>query len=230
MDVYRVINEAKKSNLIDIEEMNKIYSLSNDAILMQIFAQEDLKDEKTDVGKLTELLLTNKYDYHLAKKNDELPSFNKELNSKIKKILSKDKEKVKRELFDKINEIAKNYQIDKVNHQTSPNTIVLRLFLNEWNTKYAFTWKSFKDLKKEYEKTHTLEGENLFVLKSLLEKDPNIVKATGIDTKKMDLAKGKIAKDVSGKITNSTVFSKPNNSLSKKTIEKIKEKIKEDEE
>ena len=41
----------------------------------------------------------------------------------------------------------------------------------------------------------------------------------------IDFAKGKIGKDISGKITDSTVFSKGNNTLTKETIEKIKEKI-----
>ena len=65
----------------------------------------------------------------------------------------------------------------------------------------------------------------MFVLKSLLEKDPNIVKRKSFDLSRADFSSGKVAKNTSGKITDSTVFSKSNNTLSKLTIEKIKEKI-----
>ena len=85
--------------------------------------------------------------------------------------------------------------------------------------------KSKKEWRKNYEKTHILEGEDLFILKALLEKDPNIAKKAAVDSRKADFAKGKIGKDISGKVIDSTVFSKGNNTLTKETIEKIKEKI-----
>ena len=226
MDIYRVINEAKDSKIIDKDEMEKIYSLANDAILMRIAAAEDSKEEDTDVGKLAEIIIKNRDDYHFAKREDELDDFSKELNTEIKKKIKKDRKEVKKELFNKMDEIAKDYRSSELaTTEENPNSVIFRLFLNEWNTKYAFTWKSFKEIKKNYEKTHILEGEDLFILKSLLEKDPNIAKKTGIDNRKADFAKGKIGKDISGKITDSTVFSKGNNTLTKGTIEKIKEKI-----
>lgn len=226
MDIYRVINEAKDSKIIDKDEMEKIYSLANDAILMRIAAAEDSKEEDTDVGKLVEIIIKKRDDYHFAKREDELDDFSKELNTEIKKKIKKDRKEVKKELFNKMDEIAKDYQSSEImSTEENPNSVIFKLFLNEWNTKYAFTWKSFKEIKKNYEKTHILEGEDLFILKSLLEKDPNIAKKTGIDNRKADFAKGKIGKDISGKITDSTVFSKGNNTLTKETIEKIKEKI-----
>ena len=226
MDVYRVINESKKQKLIDTEEINKLFSLSNDAILLRIAAQEEGKDkdEKSNKVKLAELILKNKNNYWESKRNDNLDDFTKKLNSDIKKEIKKDRKEAKEELFDNMNIIAKDYQITKATEDT-PNIIIFKMFLNEWNTKYAFTWKSFKNLKKNYEKTHILEGEDLFVLKSLLEKDPNIVKRKSFDLSRADFSSGKVAKNTSGKITDSTVFSKSNNTLSKLTIEKIKEKI-----
>jgi len=226
MDVYRIINEAKKSKLLDDDEINQLYSLANDSILLRIASQEDFKDEDTDLGKLAEIIIKKRDDYHYAKKNDELEDFNKELNSEIKSKIKKDREKIKKELFDKMNNVAKDYiPANMRTGEDSPNIILFKLFLNEWNTKYAFTWKAFKNVKKEYEKTHNLEGEDLFVLKSLLEKDPNIVHRKGVDSKNADLSSGKISKLISGKITDSVVFSKANNTLTKDTIESIKEKI-----
>ncbi len=156
----------------------------------------------------------------------KLDDFNKELNNEIKKKIKKDRKETKKELFDKMNEVAKDYQSSELKStEENPNSVIFKLFLNEWNTKYAFTWKSFKELKKNYEKTHILEGEDLFILKALLEKDPNIAKKAAVDSRKADFAKGKIGKDISGKVIDSTVFSKGNNTLTKETIEKIKEKI-----
>ena len=65
MDVYRVINESKKQKLIDTEEINRLFSLSNDAILLRIAAQEEDKDkdEKSNKVKLAELILKNKNNY-----------------------------------------------------------------------------------------------------------------------------------------------------------------------
>ena len=110
MDIYRVINEAKDSKIIDKDEMEKIYSLANDAILMRIAAAEDSKEEDTDVGKLAEIIIKNRDDYHFAKREDELDDFSKELNTEIKKKIKKDRKEVKKELFNKMDEIAKDYQ------------------------------------------------------------------------------------------------------------------------
>ena len=83
-----------------------------------------------------------------------------------------------------------------------PNTALFRLFFNEYNTKQIFTWKNFKDTKKQFEKNHPLEGENIYNLKSFLEKNTSIEK-----------------------IDNNTVFSKEQRTLSDKCIEKLIEKI-----
>ena len=226
MDVYRVINEAKDSKIIDKDELERLFSFANDAILMRIRAQEDSEEEPGDEAKLAEIVLKNRDNYQEAKREEKLDEFNKELNNEIKKKIKKDRKETKKKLFDKMNEIAKDYQTTEAKAQDeNANVVIFKMFLNEWNTKYAFTWKAFKNLKRDYEKTHILEGEDLFVLKALLEKDPNIAKKRSFDLSKADISAGKIAKDTSGKVTDSTVFSKQNNTLTKETIEKIKEKI-----
>lgn len=225
MDVYRVINESKDSKIIDNDEFKRLFSFANDAILMKIVAKED-EDEFSPEAKMAEIILKNRDDYQEAKRAEKLDDFYKDLNSEIKKKIKKDRKETKKKLFDKMNEIAKEYKyVENQTTDENANVVVFKMFINEWNTKYAFTWKAFKNLKKEYEKTHILEGEDLFVLKSLLEKDPNIARKKGFDLSKADIANGKIAKDISGKVTDSTVFSKANNTLTKDTIEKIKEKI-----
>ncbi len=226
MDVYKVIRESKNSTLLNTDELEKLYSFANDAILMRIAASE--KEDEEDIQKFAEIVLKNKDDYFFSKKEDKEEEFKKELNSEIKKAIKKDRNEIKEKLFDKINNIAKDYKPENLSDE-KPNIIVFKLFLNEWNTKYAFTWKAFKEVKKTYEKTHILEGEDLFVLKSFLEKDPKIARKTGYDDRRVDFEKGKISKLTIGKITDTTVFSKSNNTLSKDTIEKIKEKIKESE-
>ena len=225
MDVYKVIRESKNNTLLNIDELDKLYSFANDAILMRIAASE--KEDEEDIQKFAEIILKNKDDYFFSKKEKKVDEFKKELNSEIKNNIKKDRKEIKEKLFDKINDIAKDYKPEDNFSEEKPNIIIFKLFLNEWNTKYAFTWKTFKEVKKTYEKTHILEGEDLFVLKSLLEKDPKIARITGYDDRKVDFEKGKISKLISGKITDSTVFSKQNNTLSKDTIEKIKEKIRE---
>lgn len=227
MDIYKVINEAvQDSRVIDKEELDRLFSFANDAILMRIIAKDDDEDKKSEETKLAELVVKNKDDYFFAKKNDEIDDFLKEFNSEIRKEIKKDRKEIKKKLFEKMNEIAKDYQQSELKAtDENANVVVFKMFLNEWNTKYAFTWKAFKNIKKDYEKTHILDGEDLFVLKSLLEKDPNIAKKRSFDLKYADLSNGKVAKDTSGKVTDSTVFSKNNNTLTKQTIEKIKEKI-----
>ena len=201
-DVYSVINEAKETNLIDDNEIDRLYSLANDGILFKIVAKDE--DEKKETTKLASFILKNRDNYWEAKNADNLPSFYKELNNKIKNIIKKDRKKVKKELFDEMNSLVGDYNNDgKVTTaDSSPNAVFFKLFLSEYNTKYAFTWKAFKEAKRLYEKTHPVDGEDIYVLKSLLEKDPKIQKVTDI-----------------------TVFCKAARSLTEKTIEKIKEKI-----
>ena len=226
MDVYRVIKEAKEPRLIDMDEMDKLFSFANAPILTRIAAREDRKDEKSDEHKLVELISRSRDDYFWAKDRDTLDDFNKEFNSDIKKMFKGKRAELKKQLFDDIDEIADAYKPSNDSlASANPNTVVFKMFLNEWNTKHSFTWKMFKRLKKDYEKTHILEGEDLFVLKSLLEKDPNIVKQRSLDFRRADVEKGKIAKDISGKVTDSTVFSRANNTLTRETIEAIKKKI-----
>ena len=109
--------------------------------------------------------------------------------------------KGKKELFEKMNKVAENYG-SNIKSSENPNSVVFKLFLSDYNSKYAFTWKAFKETKKIYEKSHVLEGEDIYILKSLLEKDPKI-----------------------DKVVDSTIFSKQNRPLSKEIIDKIKEKI-----
>ena len=59
-----------------------------------------------------------------------------------------------------------------------------------------------KDIKKQFEKNHPLEGENIYNLKSFLEKNSTIEK-----------------------IDNNTIFSKEQHTLPDKCIEKMLEKI-----
>ena len=226
MDVYRVINEAKEPRLIDMDEMDKLFSFANAPILTRIAAKEDRKDEKSDEYKFIDLISRERDDYFWAKDQDTLENFNKEFNSEIKKMFKSRKADVKKKLFDDIDEIADAYKPSNDSlSSANPNTVIFKMFLNEWNTKHSFTWKMFKRVKKDYERTHILEGEDLFVLKSLLEKDPNIVRQRSLDFRRADAEKGKIAKDTSGKITDSTIFSKANNTLTKETIEAIKKRI-----
>lgn len=226
MDIYRVINESKNSKIIDKDELDRLFSLANDAILLRIVAQENDKEEKSQEAEMAEIILKNRDSYQEAKREEDLDEFEKELNSEIRKKIKKNRNETKKKLFQTMDDIAKEYQTADIKAKDeNANIIIFKLFLNEWNTKYAFTWKSFKNLKKDYEKTHILEGEDLFVLKSLLEKDPNIANKKSFDLTRADISSGKVAKDTSGKITDSTVFSKQNNTLAKDTIEKIKEKI-----
>ena len=203
MDVYSVIREAKE-NLLDLDETKRIFSLANDGILFKIVAKEDEKDEKSDIVKFAEYILKNRDNFWEAKRNETLEEFNKDLNNELKQIIKKDREEVKRNLFDEMNKLVADTNSDgRVDTaDSSPNVVFFKLFLNEYNNKYAFTWKAFKETKRLYEKSHPTEGEDIYVLKSLLEKDPKIEK-----------------------IVDATVFCKTAHSLTDKTIEKIKEKI-----
>lgn len=206
-DIYTVINEAKDSKTLDLDELTKLFSLANEQVLFNIVAKEDAEkkddEEKSKIYDFAELVLKNRDNFWTAKRADNLEDFLSEFNKDIKEKIKKDRKKTKRELFDQMNNIAQNMsQTGSDTSETSANAVVFKLFLNEYNTKYAFTWKSFKETKRNYEKGHILEGEDIYVLKALLEKDPKIQK-----------------------VVDSTVFCKSSHSLSDAVIDKIKEKI-----
>ena len=73
MDVYTVINESKDSKTLDIEELNRLFSLANEQILFNIVAKEDIndKDEKSDVYDFATIILKNRDNFWTAKKKDE---------------------------------------------------------------------------------------------------------------------------------------------------------------
>ena len=204
MDVYTVINESKDSKTLDIEELNRLFSLANEQILFNIVAKEDIndKEEKSDVYDFATIILKNRDNFWTAKKKDELEDFLKDLNKELKEKLKKNRKTAKKELFDAMNNAAKEMSQKLETSKESPNVIIFKLFLQEYNSKYAFTWKAFKETKRNYEKNHIVEGEDIYVLKALLEKDPKIEK-----------------------ITDSTVFCKSSRTISNDIIDKIKEKI-----
>lgn len=203
MDIYRVIRESKEGKLFDTDELNKMYSFANDQILLTIVARNDqAKDEdKEELADMAEIVLKNRDNFWTAKHNDELDDFSKELESEIKSKIKQRRMEVKKDLFNKMDEIAKStsQKIDK--GEETANAVFFKLFLNEYNTKHAFTWKAFKDTKKRYEKTHPVDGEDIYVLKSVLEKDPKIEK-----------------------VVDSTVFCKAARTLSDDVIDKLKER------
>lgn len=204
MDIYTIINESKDSKLFELDEVENLYALTNDSILFNIVATDEKNknkdEEQSFIAKFAEIILKNKDDFWNAKNNDKLSDFINNLSKEIKKKIKHSK-KIKKELFEKMNKVAENYG-SNIKSSENPNSVVFKLFLSDYNSKYAFTWKAFKETKKIYEKSHVLEGEDIYILKSLLEKDPKI-----------------------DKVVDSTIFSKQNRPLSKEIIDKIKEKI-----
>ena len=204
MDIYTIINESKDSKLFELDEVENLYALTNDSILFNIIATDEKNknkdEEQSFIAKFAEIILKNKDDFWDAKNNDKLSDFINNLSKEIKKKIKHSK-KIKKELFEKMNKVAENYG-SNIKSSENPNSVVFKLFLSDYNSKYAFTWKAFKETKKIYEKSHVLEGEDIYILKSLLEKDPKI-----------------------DKVVDSTIFSKQNRPLSKEIIDKIKEKI-----
>ena len=198
MDVYSVIREAKDTKeLLSTEELNKLFSPSLERTLFTIINN----NENEDFVKLSEIILKKRGAYQEAKLKEKLDDFKDEIISDFKTILKKDKHEKLEEFFehtDKVAEVANKY-IQTA--EDDPNSIIFKLFLNEYNTKVAFTWKAFKMVKKDFEKNHPLTGENIYNLKSLIEKYSDIEK-----------------------IENNTVFSKESHTLSDKCLEKIKEK------
>lgn len=204
MDVYSIIREAQEGKVLDSNEIERIYSLANDDILLKIVAKEDDKEEKSEPVKFAEVILKHRDDFWEAKRKEEIEEFEKEINSELKKTIKKERKEVKKELFKKMNDLVGDINNDGVvdTSDNSPNVVFFKLFLNEYNNKYAFTWKAFKETKRIYEKNHPVDGEDIYVLKSLLEKDPKIQK-----------------------VVDSTVFSRAAKTLTDSTINKIKEKI-----
>lgn len=204
MDIYTIINESKDSKLFELDEVENLYALTNDSILFNIVVTDEKNknkdEEQSFIAKFAEIILKNKDDFWNAKNNDKLSDFINNLSKEIKKKIKHSK-KIKKELFEKMNKVAENYG-SNIKSSENPNSVVFKLFLSDYNSKYAFTWKAFKETKKIYEKSHVLEGEDIYILKSLLEKDPKI-----------------------DKVVDSTIFSKQNRPLSKEIIDKIKEKI-----
>lgn len=194
MDIYNVINESKNSEILDNEDIDRLFSGNLDSALFSLASQKD-----EDISEFASLILKNRMGYQFAKKNDDIKDFKDDLNSDLKKNVDK-ANKTKRRFF----ELLDNYKSitpNKIETDVSPNAVVIRLFLKEYDTKYAFTWKAFKKVKKDYEKNNLLEGEDIYVLKSILEKSPNIQK-----------------------VVDSTVFCKSAGTLSEKIINKLKER------
>ena len=197
MDVYSVILEAKNDKIFSLDEIDKIFSLGNEQILFKIAAEKEDGQE----GKFVSVILKNRNNFWENKHNETLKDFSKEFNKILKKEI-KNPIKVKKSVFKLINKYANDGVGKLIDVSDSPNIVFFKLFMNEYNNKYAFTWKAFKETKRMFEKTHPVEGEDIYTLKSLLEKDPKILK-----------------------IKDSTVFCKSQHSLSDSTLKKIKEKL-----
>ena len=201
MDIYKIIRESTDTKeLLSIEDIDFLFSPVTEKSLFYIINKDDEDTKK--FNSIAEKILKKREDYQIAKHKDNLDEFKKEITGIFKSVFKLEKKEKKEELFDylknKSEEVSKVINLGKF----EPDNIIYRLFLKEYNTKYAFTWKAFKDVKREYEKNHTLEGENIYNLKSMIEKYNNI-----------------------DKVYNNTVFSKENNPFSEKFLEKINDKI-----
>ena len=201
MDIYKIIRESTDTKeLLSIEDIDFLFSPTTEKSLFYIINKDDEDTKK--FNSIAEKILKKREDYQIAKHKDNLDEFKKEITGIFKSVFKLEKKEKKEELFDylknKSEEASKVINLGKF----EPDNIIYRLFLKEYNTKYAFTWKAFKDVKREYEKNHTLEGENIYNLKSMIEKYNNI-----------------------DKVYNNTVFSKENNPFSEKFLAKINDKI-----
>ena len=201
MDIYKIIRESTNTKeLLSIEDIDFLFSPATEKSLFYIINKDD--EDTKEFNNIAEKILKKREDYQIAKHKDNLDEFKKEITGIFKSVFKLEKKEKKEELFDylknKSEEVSKVVNLGKF----EPDNIIYRLFLKEYNTKYAFTWKAFKDVKKEYEKNHTLEGENIYNLKSMIEKYNNI-----------------------DKVYNNTVFSKENNPFSEKFLTKINDKI-----
>ncbi len=199
MDIYKIIRESKEDYSIDETTVDYLYSTIVEKTLLSMINNEEDNDEFNNIA---EKILKKRDDYHTAKKENKMEQFISDLNNDFIKVFKSDRKERTEEFINYINQYSKNIKntISKINN--NPDILIFKLFLKEYNEKESFTWKQFKNIKRIFEKSHPLEGENIYNLKSLLEKDPNIEK-----------------------IKDETVFSKSLGSLSKKTIEKINDKI-----
>lgn len=197
MDICNIVLESKDSRILTPKDVERIFSFGNEKILFKIVAE----NEKEPIGKFASIILKNRNNFWENKHSDKIEDFTYDLNNILKKEIKKVK-KVKKELFNLMNKYADEGVGKLIDVSDSPNVVFFKLFMQEYNDKYAFTWRAFKEVKRNFEKSHPVEGEDIYILKQLLEKDPNIVK-----------------------ITNSTLFCKSQHTLSDSTIKKIKEKI-----
>lgn len=198
MEIYTLIREAKETNLISNEEIESLFSPTSEKSMFAIINN----DSNELFSEVAEAILKMREDYKIAKHNDEMESFYKDISSKLKKILKTDKRKKLEDFLNLVSTTSEQMANIIRAEMKDPNTALFRLFFNEYNTKQIFTWRNFKDTKKQFEKNHPLEGENIYNLKSFLEKNTSIEK-----------------------IDNNTVFSKEQGTLSDKCIEKLIEKF-----
>lgn len=199
MDIYKIIREAKNTEeIISDEEINSLYSGVSEKAIFSIINSDD----NELFSKISEFILKRREDYKIAKHDETFEDFFNEIRFGLKKIIKSDKRKTIDEYLELVSNITEKLQNIINTEENDPNSTLFRLFFNEYNTKQIFTWKNFKDTKKQFEKNHPLEGENIYNLKSFLEKNTNIEK-----------------------IDNNTVFSKEQGTLSDKCIEKLIEKF-----
>lgn len=200
-DIYQIIRESKEEKqLLTFEELDKLYTPEVIKTLFYIIN----KDEEKDYCKLAEYILKKREDYQIAKKNDNLKEFKKDIKSEFKRIFKTDKFKKKEDFFNYINNSAEAGNKNIVQVSNNPDKVIYKLFLNKYNSNTPFTWAMFKELKKDYEKNNQLEGENIYNLKSMIEKYTKIEH-----------------------VDNNTVFDKSANTLSDKLLSKLDKKLKE---
>lgn len=199
MDIYNIIRESKKDEeILTHEQIERLYSPFIEEILFQIINM----DEKEDYSKICEKILKKRDDFQTAKLNDDFEDFEKDLINDFTKVFKLDKKKKIEEFLDYVEKLSNKNSRIMFKVANDSDIIIFKLFYDEYNNKASFTWGQFKKVKKIYEKNHPLKGENLYNLKSLLEKDPRLEK-----------------------IDNNTLFSKHAHTLTDKTVDKIKEKI-----
>lgn len=199
IDVYKVINEAKENkSYFSEDEVRDLYS--KEAILFKLLQSENEEDK--NINKFIEEVLKKRQDYTEGLMNDDLSDLVSDINTDFKKIIKSNRKEEKNSLLDRIKNMSDAAMKYIETAKTSPDTIIYKLFLDEYNNKYAFTWKAFKYAKKRYEKSHPLFGENVSNLKSMLERDSKIVK-----------------------INNNTLFCRSAKTLSDTTLEKIRDRI-----
>lgn len=197
MDIYKVINESKKNTGFSEEEIDRVFSLSNEQIMYYIIAKYEKEDEYKEERKLAEFILKRKDEYWKAVNDKSISKFTKDFNEDFS-VRFEHRKKQKKKLFELI-DLTAGTMSGKVETGVSINAIAIKLFLKEYNTKYAFTWKAFKQVKKLYDKTHPVEVNDMSALKRILEKEFKL-----------------------GDINNTTVFCKTNHTLSNEVLELLK--------